>query len=191
MRQEILIQLKEEKELSAGLEKKTDPNSLRLLRYLKMPDLSRTKGSPLKEVVDRALQVKSLVDFDVVKIPEIIPTNILFDLFNIPPGHPARSKSDTYYVDENNVLRTHDTVFWYYYLNHSEIKKRISNKEILGAICYGKVYRKDEIDRRHMNVFHQFGGWLIAPDDKRIITAKDLKEALSETATSIFGNTKF
>ncbi len=71
--------------------------------------------------------------------------------------------------------------------NFPEIKKRIANKETLGAICYGKVYRKDEIDRRHMNVFHQFGGWLIAPDDKKIITPEDLKNALSDIATNVFG----
>lgn len=175
----------------AELEKRTDAEAMRIKRFLDMPDLSRTEGSPLKEIVDRASKVKSLAGFDVIKIPEIVPVHILFDLFNMPPGHPARSKSDTYYVDEENVLRTHDTVFWYYYLNQPEIKRKIENKETLGAICYGKVYRKDEIDRRHMNVFHQFGGWLIAPDDKKIITTEDLKTALSEIAVSIFGNTNF
>ncbi|MDP3948458.1 MAG: hypothetical protein Q8Q17_00735 [bacterium] len=188
---EIIITSPEEERLSWELEKRTDAEALRIKRFLDMPDLSRTEGSPLKEIVDRASKVKSLEGFDVIKIPEIVPAHILFDLFNMPPGHPARSKSDTYYVDEENVLRTHDTVFWYYYLNQPEIKKRIERKETLGAICYGKVYRKDEIDRRHMNVFHQFGGWLIAPDDKRIITSDDLKNALSEIAISIFGNTNF
>lgn len=153
-----------------------------------MPDLSRSEGSPLKEIVDRASKTKSLSGFDVITIPEIVSTRVLFDLFNMPMGHPARSKSDTYYVDEENVLRTHDTVFWYYYLNHPEIKKRIENKEILGAICFGKVYRKDEIDNRHMNVFHQFGGLYIAPDDKKVIKPEDLKNALSEIAKSIFGD---
>jgi len=151
-----------------------------------MPDLSRTPGSPLKEIIDRASAVDSLKGFDVIKVPEIVPVNVLFDLFNMPPDHPARSKSDTYYVNDDYVLRTHDTVFWYYYLNHPEIKKRIANKETLGAICYGKVYRKDEIDRSHMNVFHQFGAWLIAPDEKRMITADDLKNALSDIATNVF-----
>ncbi|OGE80682.1 MAG: hypothetical protein A2660_01485, partial [Candidatus Doudnabacteria bacterium RIFCSPHIGHO2_01_FULL_45_18] len=187
----IEITSPEEATLKKQLEQRTDAESQRMLRFLNLPDLSRTPGSPLKEIVDRASKVKSLEGFDVIKVPEIIPTNILFDLFNMPPGHPARSKSDTYYVDENNVLRTHDTVFWYYYLNHSEIKKRIANKEVLGAICYGKVYRKDEIDRRHMNVFHQFGGLLIAPDDKQTITPEDLKTALSEIGKSIFGETNF
>lgn len=181
----------EENSLKKDLETKDDVYSIRLRRYLSMPDLSRTPDSPLFEIVKKAKEVPSLKGFDDIKIPEIVPTNILFDLFNMPPGHPARSKSDTYYVDEDNVLRTHDTVFWYYYLNHPEIKKRIENKETLGAVCYGKVYRKDEIDRIHMNVFHQFGGWLIAPDDKREIKPEDLKNTLTEIATSIFGNINF
>jgi len=187
----ITITSEDETRLKKELESKTDVESLRIKRYLNMSDLSRTEGSPLKEVVDRASQVNSLKGFDVIKIPEIIPTNILFDLFNMPPGHPARSKSDTYYVNDEFVLRTHDTVFWYYYLNHPEIKKRIANKETLGAICFGKVYRKDEIDRKHMNVFHQFGGLYIAPDEKQTITPDDLKTALSEVGKSVFGQTNF
>lgn len=181
----------EQDSLITKLSLKHDPDSERIKRYLAMPDLSRTEGSPLKEIVDRASKVKSLEGFDVIEIPEIIPTNILFDLFNMPPGHPARSKSDTYYVDEDNVLRTHDTVFWYYYLNLPEVKERIKNKETLGVICYGKVYRKDEIDRSHMNVFHQFGGLLIGPDEKITITPDDLKAALTDVATAIFGSVNF
>lgn len=188
---EITIDSEEELKLKKELENRTDFESSRIKRYLNMPDLSRTEGSPLKDVVDRASAVKNLQGFDVINIPEIIPTNIMFDLFNMPEGHPARSKSDTYYVNEDHVLRTHDTVFWYYYLNQPEIKKRIENKETLGAICYGKVYRKDEIDRNHMNVFHQFGGLYIAPDDKQTITPDDLKETLSEVAKSIFGDVNF
>jgi len=184
---EYTIPTDEEEKLIKSLKSKQDTESLRIKRYLSMPDLSRTDGSPLKEIVDRASKTKSLEGFDVIKIPEIIPVNILFDLFNMPPGHPARSKSDTYYVNDDNVLRTHDTVFWYYYLNHPDVKKRTENKEILGCICYGKVYRKDEIDSHHMNVFHQFGGLLLAPDDKQTITPEDLKNALSEIAKSIFG----
>ena len=188
---QITIKSEEGEQIIGSLNKRHDPESERIKRYLAMPDLSRTPGSPLKEIVDRASKVKSLKGFDVVEIPEIIPTNILFDLFNMPPGHPARSKSDTYYVDEEHVLRTHDTVFWYYYLNHPDIKKRIANKETLGVICYGKVYRKDEIDRSHMNVFHQFGGLYIGPDDKITITPDDLKNALSEVAESIFGKINY
>jgi len=184
--QNIEIKSPEEEKLKKELAERNDADAKRMLRFLNMSDLSRTEGSPVKEVVDRTLAVKSLQNFDVIKIPEIVSTHILFDLFNMPPGHPARSKSDSYYVNEEYVLRPHDTVFWYYYLNHPEIKKRIENKETLGAVCYGKVYRKDEIDRTHMNVFHQFGAWLIAPDEKKIITPDDLKNVLSDVATNVF-----
>ena len=187
----IEINSPEEDKIKNELKKGSDPEAKRILRFLNMPDLSRAEGSPLKEIVERASKVKSLEGFDVIQIPEIIPTTILFDLFNMPPGHPARSKSDTYYIGDDYVLRTHDTVFWYYYLNHPEIKKRIKNKETLGVICYGKVYRKDEIDRSHMNVFHQFGGLYIGPDDKKTITPDDLKNTLSEVARSIFGDVNF
>ncbi|MBI2452641.1 MAG: hypothetical protein HYV55_00150, partial [Parcubacteria group bacterium] len=171
-----------------ALEKREDPEAKRLLRFLDLSDLSREKRSPLKEIVDRTLSVKSLEGFDVIKIPEIIPVPILFDLFNMPPGHPARSTSDTYYVNDEYVLRTHDTVFWYYYLNHPVIKERIRKNESFGAICYGKVYRKDEIDRNHTNVFHQIGGLYLAPDNQRIITPEDLKNVLSDIARNIFGS---
>jgi phenylalanyl-tRNA synthetase alpha chain len=188
MGKNITVDMAEQNKILAELEKRNDADAERLKRFLALPDLSRTSGSPLKEIVDRASKVKSLKGFDVIEIPEIVSTHILFDLFNMPEGHPARSKSDTYYVDEEHVLRTHDTVFWYYYLNDPEIKKRIENKETLGVICHGKVYRKDEIDRKHMNVFHQFGGLYIGPDDKVKITPDDLKNALSEIAKSIFGD---
>ena len=169
------------------LEKKTDAEAQRIKRYLSMPDLSRTSGSPLKDIIDRVKQIPLFKDFDDINIPEIIPTKILFDLFNMPPEHPARSKSDTYYVDEEHVLRTHDTVMWHYYLTYPAVKARIANNEDLGVICYGKVYRKDEIDRRHMNVFHQFGGLYLTPDSKRTVTGEDLQGVLIDIAKSIFG----
>lgn len=183
---DIIIPRDEEQELLKKLEGRTDTEASRMRRYLSMPDLSRTHGSPIHEITERAKAAPVLHGFDVIDIPEVVPTRLMFDLFDFPADHPARSSSDTYYVDETNVLRTHDTVFWYYYLNHPDIQARLARKEALGAICYGKVYRKDEIDSRHMNVFHQFGGWYIAPQDQPV-TADDLKAALTEIVQSIFG----
>ncbi len=187
MKENISIESREEEKLLKELEGRKDSEAGRLKRFLAMPDLSRTTDSPLHEIVEKTLTTKSLEGFDVIKIPEIISTDILFDLFNMPEGHPARSKSDTYYADEKHVLRTHDTVFWYYYLNHPSIKEKIKNKESFGAICFGKVYRKDEIDRKHLNVFHQIGGLYLAPDEKQTVTTEDLKGVLSEIAKGIFG----
>ena len=65
----IKIDSPEAEKLKQELESKTDPESLRIKRFLNMPDLSRTVGSPLKEVVDRTLSVKSLEGFDVIEIP--------------------------------------------------------------------------------------------------------------------------
>ncbi len=185
---EIIIEDATEQRLIAEVNKRTDADGLRLKRFLELPDLSRTPASPLYEIVQKTLQVPALKDFDIIKIPEINSVEVLFDLFNMPPGHPARSKSDTYYVDENHVLRTHDTVFWYYYLNLPEIKEKIAKKEHFGAICHGKVYRKDEIDNRHMNVFHQMGGLYLAPDGLETVTPDDLKKVLSDIARAIFGD---
>lgn len=187
MAKNIIINDPKEKELIQALSKRTDADAARIKRYLQMPDLSRTADSPLKEVVDRTLKVDVIKDLDIIEVPEIISSKILFDLFNMPPGHPARSKSDTYYVDDEHILRTHDTVFWYYYLNQPEVKERIKRKEPIGAMCFGKVYRKDEIDRTHMNVFHQIGGLYLVPDDTMKLTPDDLKKVLSDIARATFG----
>lgn len=185
---EYIISTAEQEELLKKFEGRNDIEATRIRKYLSMPDLTRTPGSPVHEIVQRVLNVKSLDGLDIIKIPEIISVPILFDLFNMPEGHPARSKSDTYYVDESNVLRTHDTVFWYYYLNLPEVKEKIARKENIGALCFGKVYRKDEIDSRHMNVFHQIGGLFLAPDDKQTVTPEDLKSVLTDVAKSVFGD---
>lgn len=184
---DIQIDRSDEMRLRKELAERDDLEAQRIKRYLSMPDLSRTPGSPLAEIVERVKAVPALAGFDVIEIPEIVPADISFDLFDFPADHPARSRSDTYYVDDTNILRTHDTVFWYYYLQHPVIKERIAKGESMGALCYGKVYRKDEIDSRHMNVFHQLGGWYIAPDAEAV-SVEDLKNALAEIAKSIFGD---
>ncbi|MEK7184521.1 MAG: hypothetical protein AAB683_00080, partial [Patescibacteria group bacterium] len=138
-------------------------------------------------IMKRVTGLPLLKDFDHIDIPEVIPTNILFDLFNFAPDHPARSTSDTYYIDSKNVLRTHDTVMWYYYLNLPEIKQKIAEKKSLGVMCYGKVYRKDEIDRHHMNIFHQMGGLYLVPNSEKTLVLDDLKNVLSEIVQSVFG----
>lgn len=184
---DIVIPRDEEKALLEKLKLRRDTEARRMIRYLEMPDLSRIPGSPLFELVERIKNVPLQKNFDIINIPEIVPVEVSFDLFNFAPDHPNRSKSDTYYADDKNILRTHDTVFWYYYLNLPEIKKRIANRESVGALCYGKVYRKDEIDRNHMNVFHQMGGWCLRPDSDGILQIDNLKSVLAEIVKTVFG----
>lgn len=184
---EININTDAQEAILKTLEDRTDPEAFRIKRYLEMKDLSRTVESPLFEIAEKVKQVPALSGFDIITIPEVISTEILFDLFDFAPDHVARSKSDTYYIDEQNVLRTHDTVFWYYYLNDPEVRNRIANGQTLGALCHGKVYRKDEIDRKHMNIFHQMGGWYLQPDSMGIMPIESLKEVLREIVEHVFG----
>lgn len=59
--------------------------------------------------------------------------------------------------------------------------------EPVGCFCFGKVYRKDEIDRNHMNVFHQIDGWYLTPQNKKAIGLEDLEQALRGIALAVFG----
>lgn len=169
------------------LQQKNDPESARLKRFLGMPDLSRTPGSPINELVQRITALPEVQSFDDVEVPEIVPAAQSFDLFDFPADHPARSKSDTYYVNDTHILRTHTTISWYYYLMSDEAKEKIKNNQPLGVLTYGKVYRKDEIDRHHMNVFHQMDGYYLVPKNLKAITIEDLKEILIKIAQAAFG----
>lgn len=183
----IEISSPEEAKLKEMLEQRNDPEAKRLLRFLHMPDLTRTESSPLQELVARIVRMERFADFDIINVPDIVRADMSFDLFNYPADHPARRASDTYFVDKDNILRTHTTIMWYYYLNHKDSKEKIKNKEAMGSLCFGKVYRKDEIDRNHMNVFHQMDGWYLAPRAKETIGVDDLKAVLTEIAQTIFG----
>ena len=176
-----------EKDLLAKLEPKTDVQSLRMKKYLSMPDLSRTTGSPIHEIVQRILVQDDFKDFDIIKVPEVVPVDISFDIYGFAPDHPARSPSDTYFLDEKNILRPHTTVMWYYYLNQPEVKERMAKGEAVGFFSFGKVYRKDEIDRNHMNIFHQMDGGFLIPKSKKVINVEDLQKVLSDIAKAVFG----
>lgn len=166
---------------------RTDAEAARIRRYLAMSDLSRTPGSPIYEIVARILASDYFKDLDTIQTPEIVPASISFDLFDFPENHPARSKSDTYYIDDKNILRPHTTVMWYYYLNEPDVKARIAANKPVGCFSFGKVYRKDEIDRHHMNVFHQIDAWYLAPKSMKTIGQADLEEALKNIAIAVFG----
>lgn len=183
----ITIDSSQEHEALECLRGRRDPEGERMKRFLKMPDLSRTPGSPIYELAQLILALPEFKDFDEVRVPEIVPAAQSFDLFDFPANHPARSRSDTYYVNDAEILRTHTTVSWYYHLTSEYAKSKIKNNEPIGVLTYGKVYRKDEIDRHHMNVFHQIDGWYIIPKAMGIITIEDLKNVLVKIAQAAFG----
>ncbi len=175
------------KEAEQTLATRTDAEAARMKRFLAMPDLSRTQGSPLQEMVERIRAIPDFKDFANVKVSEIVPADVTFDIYGFPADHPARSKSDSYFIDDNHLLRPHTTVVWHYYLGLPEVKKKMEANEAVGFFSHGKVYRKDEIDRNHMNVFHQMDGGFLIPKSTKEITIDDLQNVLANIAKAVFG----
>ncbi len=172
--------------LLRNLEGRSDFKSLRIKQLLALPDLTRQVNSPLKFIIDAILNIPRFKEFDVIEVPEIVSVKNNFDILNTPADHPSRRETDTYYLEEDWVLRTHTTVMWPYYLSAENILKLKQNGEV-GALCYGKVYRKDEIDRSHYPAFHQIDGLYICKKDKKIIGVPELSEVLIDIAKNIYG----
>ena len=96
-------------------------------------------------------------------------------LLNLPKNHPARDAQDTFYIDDNIVLRTHT----------SPVQARImtTRKPPIRIVCPGRVYRADEADATHSPVFHQMEGLVIDEG----VTMGDLKGTLDAFAERLFG----
>lgn len=187
MKNTLLISQEEQNNLVQALRNRSDMEAKRMLRYYDMPDLTRTPGNPVYLAVDAIRKIPRYTDFDDIQTPETVGVYETFDLFWFADNHPARSHSDTYYVTNDRILRTHTTVAWYYYLTRPEIQQELATKWHIGALSYGKVYRRDEIDRSHMNVFHQIDGFYICEKNQKIIGKSELVEVLAELTQSIFG----
>lgn len=81
-----------------------------------------------------------------------------FDVLGFPASHPGRLKLDTYYINKDNLLRTHTSA-------HEH--ECFQNCQTPGYFITADVYRRDEIDKTHYPAFHQMEGarvWLRTPD---------------------------
>ena len=113
--------------------------------------------------------------YEVVEGPEVEYDYYNFEALNIPANHPAKDEQDTFYINDNIVLRTQT----------SPVQVRVMEKGKLPIrmIAPGKVFRSDEVDATHSPSFHQIEGLVI---DKNI-TFADLKGTLAEFAKELFG----
>ena len=113
--------------------------------------------------------------YDVVEGPEVEYDAYNFEKLNIPKGHPARDEQDTFYINENILLRSQT----------SPVQARImeTKKPPIRILAPGRVFRSDEVDATHSPSFHQIEGLVI---DKNI-TFADLKGTLAEFAKELFG----
>ena len=131
---------------------------------------------PISIVQDQLVDVFTGMGFDVVEGPEVEFDLFNFELMNIPKNHPARDAQDTFYIEDNIVLRTHT----------SPVQERTmtTRKPPIRIVCPGRVYRADEVDATHSPVFHQMEGRVIDED----VTMSDLKGPLDAFAKKLYGD---
>jgi len=112
--------------------------------------------------------------FKILNGPELESDYYNFEALNIPKDHPARDMQDTFYVEDNIVLRTHT----------SPVQVRImeKTKPPVRVLSPGRVYRRDS-DISHTPMFHQIEGLLV----DRGVTFGDLKGILTVFLKQVFG----
>jgi phenylalanyl-tRNA synthetase alpha chain len=132
------------------MDTKTEYNNIPLsIEKLIGKNLHNKQNHPI-EIMKRQLfdYFKTLDGYDFKYFDDLSPFVKIEDNFDkllISSDHPARSKSDTYYVNETTVLRTHTTA------HQNDLLSQGYNN----FLVVGDVYRKDEIDCCHYPVFHQ------------------------------------
>jgi phenylalanyl-tRNA synthetase alpha chain len=112
--------------------------------------------------------------FHIAEGPEIETTEYNFDALNTAITHPSRARTDTFYIDDDTVLRVHTSPV--------QVRAMIAQPPPLYVIAPGRVYRPDN-DATHTPQFHQVEG--LAVDDG--VTLADLKGTLLAFARQIFG----
>ncbi|OGU00640.1 MAG: phenylalanine--tRNA ligase subunit alpha [Geobacteraceae bacterium GWC2_48_7] len=129
---------------------------------------------PVTLVVEEVADIFAGLGFSVAEGPEIEHDWYNFEALNFPPEHPARDMQDTFFVQNDLLLRTHTSPV--------QIRTMLKKKPPLRIIAPGTVYRCDS-DATHSPMFHQIEGLMV---DKGI-TFGDLKGILTTFTNQLFG----
>lgn len=113
--------------------------------------------------------------FEVVEGPELETEEFNFRRLNIPDDHPARDAQDSFYLDDEHLLRTQCTAV--------DVRVMPHRKPPIRVVTMGRCYRRDVVDSTHMPVFHQVDGFMVGEG----IRFSDLKGVLSEFARQLWG----
>lgn len=142
-----------------------------------MPGVHHELGAkhPISIVLDEIKEIFVGMGFDIVDGPEVEYDYYNFEALNIPKDHPARDTQDTFYINENILLRTQT----------SPVQVRVMEKQQppIRIISPGRVYRSDAVDATHSPLFHQMEGLVV---DKGI-TFADLKGTLETFVKRLYG----
>jgi len=106
--------------------------------------------------------------------PEVEDDFHNFQALNMPPDHPARDATDTFYLDDGNVLRTHTSPV--------QIRTMETSKPPIKMVCPGRVYRRD-LDATHLPMFHQLEALVVGES----VTMADLKGTLEALWSGFYG----
>jgi phenylalanyl-tRNA synthetase alpha chain len=131
---------------------------------------------PLTQLQDRAIQVFRRLGFALAAGPDIDTEWNCFDALNTPPNHPARNESDTFYLFDGRLLRTHTSTV--------QIRTMLAAPPPVRVIAPGAAYRRDEMDATHLSQFNQLEGLYI---DKKVSVA-DLKGTLEYFVRELLGS---
>lgn len=141
----------------------------------KIPETGRLH--PLTATLEEVKEIFLGMGFDVVDGPEVETDHYCFEALNMPRSHPARDTQDTFYINENVVLRTQTSSV--------QIRTMEQRKPPIRIISPGRVYRSDAVDATHSPLFHQIEGLVI---DKGV-TLGDLYGTLSLLMKKLYGET--
>jgi phenylalanyl-tRNA synthetase alpha chain len=106
--------------------------------------------------------------------PEVEDDFHNFEALNLPPGHPARDATDTFYLRSGLLLRTHTSPV--------QIRTMEAVTPPIRMICPGRVYRRD-LDATHLPMFHQLEALVV---DEGVSLA-DLKGTCAALWSRFFG----
>ncbi len=142
-----------------------------------MPGKSVLLGQkhPLSKVLDEVKDIFLGMGFSLAEGPEVEYDYYNFEALNIPKDHPARDTQDTFYINENIVLRTQTSPV--------QVRTMEKEKPPIRVISPGRVYRSDAVDATHSPLFHQIEGLVV---DKGI-TMADLKGTLEVFVKKLYG----
>ncbi len=129
---------------------------------------------PISLVIEEVCDIFAGLGFSVAEGPEIEHDWYNFEALNFPPEHPARDMQDTFFVENNLLLRTHTSPV--------QIRTMLKQKPPVRIIAPGTVYRCDS-DATHSPMFHQIEGLMV---DKGV-TFGDLKGMLTIFTNQLFG----
>ena len=114
-----------------------------------IPSVTNPTGNkhPLISTQDEIVDIFCGLGYSVENGPEIESDFYNFESLNIPENHPARDMQDTFYLNDNLLLRTHTSPVQIRFLENNPPPVRI--------IAPGRVYRRDAVDATHSPVFNQ------------------------------------